>query len=357
MWHDPSARQSAAVARWLEPVEPFENPATKRRIGNLVNASGLLGELMPVAARPASREELERVHDPHYIDRVESLDASGGDAGEDATFGPGGFEICLLSAGGCIAAVDAVLNGDATNAYALVRPPGHHAEPDRGLGFCVFSNVAIAARHAQAARGVQRVAVIDWDAHHGNGTAAAFYADPTVLTVSLHQDRCFPLDTGGVAERGEGEGTGFNVNIPLPPGSGTDAYLSAMDRVVLPALHAFAPDLVLIACGLDANAADPLAQMLLCSESFRRMTQMVTAAAAALCGGRVVMCHEGGYSPQYVPFCGLAVVEELAGIRTDVIDPFLEGFQLRGGQDLQPHQVDAIDAAVAAVDLETLARR
>jgi acetoin utilization deacetylase AcuC-like enzyme len=355
MWHEASLSLSLNVPEILEPYEHWEAPATKRRFRNLVEASGLLGHLRGFGARPAAREELERVHSAEYLDRVIALNPTGGDAGVDATFGPGGFDLAAASAGGCLVAVDAVLSGQSTNAYGLVRPPGHHAEPDRGRGFCILSNVAIAARHAQAQHGVGRIAIVDWDVHHGNGTEAAFYDDPSVLTVSVHQHHCFPLDSGGAKDRGAGDGEGFNVNVPLPPGSGTEAYLHAFERIVLPALYTFRPELILVSCGLDANVFDPMARMMLHSDSFRTLTRSILDVATDLCEDRLVMCHEGGYSAVYVPFCGLAVVEELAGHRTQVVDPFLAAGNLAvTGQPLLPHQSAAIEEAAGVLDLRVL---
>jgi acetoin utilization deacetylase AcuC-like enzyme len=256
-------------------------------------------------------------------------------------FGRGSFEIAALAAGGAIVAVDAVVDGQVDNVYALVRPPGHHAMPDSGLGFCLFGNVAVAVMHGRIVRGLERVAVIDWDVHHGNGTEAAFYDDPSVLTISLHQDGCFPPGSGSVERIGEGGGEGFNINIPLPPGSGDGAYQAAFERVVLPAVRSFGPELVVVASGFDANGMDPLGRMLLHSNSYRWMTRQLL----DVTGGRLVLCHEGGYSTAVVPFCGLAVLEELSGIATEVVDPFLEILEPAVGHDLTAEQEASIGRA------------
>ena len=206
MWHDTgSAGGPLPAGGWLEPDVHVENPATKRRLKNLLDVSGLGEQLVPLAPRPASVEELCRFHTPEYVEQIRHLsDARGGDAGGLTPFGPGSFEIACLAAGGAIVAVDAVLDGHVDNVYALVRPPGHHALADAGMGFCLFGNVAIAVLHARHVRGLERVAVVDWDVHHGNGTEAAFYGDPTVLTISIHQDSCFPPGSGAVERTGEG---------------------------------------------------------------------------------------------------------------------------------------------------------
>jgi acetoin utilization deacetylase AcuC-like enzyme len=357
MWHD-TGRQAgpfdADAAGWLEPdLRHSENPDTKRRFRNLLEVTGLLDQLERVDPRPATEEELQRVHTPEYVASVRERSAAmGGDGGDGATpFGKGSYEVARLAAGGVIAAVDAVLDGRVANAYALVRPPGHHALADMGMGFCLFGNVAIAAHHARAAHGLDRVAIVDWDVHHGNGTQAAFYGDPSVLTISLHQDNCFPPGSGAVEENGEGAGEGFNVNVPLPPGSGNGAYEAALDRVVVPALQRFRPDLILVACGFDASAMDPLGRMMVTAAGFGRLTAILMDVAVELCDGRLVFEHEGGYSPELVPFCGLATVEALSGVQTDcratVLQAFPEGF---AGQDLQPHQEDAIAAAARLLE-------
>ena len=342
-WHDAGR---ASQSPWAEPYPALDRPESKRRLHGLLAASGLLDRLVSIRPRPATDDELLRFHTADYVARIRALSAAGGgDAGESARFGPGGFETASLAAGGCIEAVDAVLEGRVDNAYALVRPCGHHAEPDRGRGFCIFGNVALAVRHARGVASVGRVAVIDWDVHHGNGTQAAFYDDPTVLTVSLHQDRCYPVDSGGLDEVGAGAGRGYNLNLPLPPGSGHGAYLAALERVVLPAVRAFRPDLIVVAAGFDAAASDPLGRMLCHSGTYRAMTRLVAEAARELCAGRLVMCHEGGYSATYVPFCGLAVIEELSGERTGVDDPLVGWYAAMGGQELLPHQAELLERA------------
>jgi acetoin utilization deacetylase AcuC-like enzyme len=347
LWHD--TRSAAGFMPAGGPIEPephAESPATKRRFRNLLEVSGLLAELVQIAPRPATEDELLRCHTREYVDRIKVLSAeNGGDAGELTPFGPGSYEIAALAAGGVITAIDAVLDGTVDNTYALVRPPGHHAEPDLGRGFCIFANAAIGAAHARESRGLGRVAVVDWDVHHGNGTQKIFYDDPTVLTISSHQDNYYPADSGHVHEVGEGAGEGFSLNIPLPAGSGVGAYVTAYERVVVPALRSFRPELIIVASGLDANAMDPLARMMVHSDGYRELTRLLMDVADEVCDGRLVVEHEGGYSSAYVPFCGLAIVEQLAGRSSSVEDPFLPIFQELGGQALQPHQEAAIAAA------------
>jgi acetoin utilization deacetylase AcuC-like enzyme len=346
MWHDTGHGASVLPSGgWLEPHQHAENPDTKRRFKNLLDATGLTEQLVVISPRPATVDELCRVHDPAYVERVRELSSEwGGEAGNETPFARGSYDIALLAAGGAIAAVGAVLDGTVDNAYALVRPPGHHALAGTGMGFCIFANVAIAVRHAQAAHGIERVAVVDWDVHHGNGTQAAFWEDSSVLAISLHQDGAYPPSSGGVEERGAGDGLGTTLNVPLPAGSGSGAYLAALDRAVVPALDRFRPDLIVIACGFDAGGLDPLGRMLLPASTFGEMTKRLVDAAERLCGRRLVASHEGGYSAGHVPFCGLAVIEALSGLSAGVDDPFAFLAET-AGQELQPHQ-DAVLGAV-----------
>jgi len=353
MWHHTGA--FAGEIPYGYPVEPYrhdENPDTKRRLKNLLDASGLTRELTAIEARPATREELLRFHTVEHVDRIAAASARLlVDAGSFSPMGRGSYEIALLSAGGVIEAVQAVLAGKVANAYALVRPPGHHAMPGRAMGFCLFGNAAIAGLHALAVHGLERIAYVDWDVHHGNGTQAAFFDDPRALTISIHQDRNFPQNSGFVDEVGEGKGRGYNINVPLPPGSGVGAYEATFDRIVLPALHAFRPQLIVVPSGFDASAYDPLGRMMMTSAGFRSLTHKLLQAAETLCGGRLVMCHEGGYNASTVPFCGLAVLEALAGIETGVEDPFAATQDDLGQQALQPHQAAAIDKAAKVLDI------
>ncbi|SHE37677.1 Acetoin utilization deacetylase AcuC [Loktanella atrilutea] len=307
-----------------------ENPETKRRLKNLITVTGLDRDLAMTGAPAATMEDLLRVHPQSYLDDFRALsDATGGELGRRTPFGPGGFEVAAQSAGLALGALRAVLRGEMDNAYALSRPPGHHALPDFPNGFCLLANIAIAIRAVQAEGLAGRIAVLDWDVHHGNGTEAVFYDDPDVLTISLHQDRNYPMDTGAFADRGRGAGQGFNLNVPLPPGTGHDGYLAALDRLALPAIRAFAPEVIVVACGFDAAANDPLGRMLATADTFRQMTARVMALAEELCDGKLLLVHEGGYSETYVPFCGHAVLEVLSGSAVTAPDPFAEVFAAR----------------------------
>ena len=302
-----------------------ENPETKRRLKNLMSVTGLIDELDVRSAPLATREALERVHPVAYLDEFQRLsDAGGGELGLRVPFARGGYEIAALSAGLSIAAVDAVASGALDNAYALSRPPGHHCLPDYPNGFCLLANIAIAIEAARAAGQVQRVAVVDWDVHHGNGTEGIFYDRDDVLTISLHQEGNYPPDSGAIEDRGRGAGEGYNINLPMHAGSGHTAYLHAMDSVVIPALERFKPDMIIVACGYDAAIIDPLARMQATVATFAALTQRIKDAAERLCGGKLVLVHEGGYSEAYVPFCGHATIATLAGSATDAGDPLAE---------------------------------
>jgi acetoin utilization deacetylase AcuC-like enzyme len=354
MWHDtaPLAGFLKSGRGIIEPDEPSESPAGKRRIKNLLDVAGLTDQLVAIVPRPATDAELERVHSAAYIATLKAMsDGDGGDAslGRMAgvtPFGGGGFDIAALAVGGMLAAVDAIVDGRVRNAYALIRPPGHHAERAHGFGFCIFNNGALAARHAQQRHGLGRIAIVDWDAHHGNGAEHIFWDEPDVLTISIHQDGAYPPGSGAIAARGGGAGEGTNINVPLPPGSGTGAYLATMERVVVPALRSFAPDMIIVACGFDAGAYDPQARMILHPEAFRTMTRQVMEVADGVCRGRLLLCHEGGYHRPSVPFHGLAVIEELSGLKGTVGDPFTPLIAAMAYQELQPHQ----DAVIRQVE-------
>lgn len=347
-WLDPGTRAALFPSdprRGIQPLRHYDLSDTRRRMHELIVVSGLIDELVPIRPRPATGDELRRVHTAEHVARIvaDSDRPGGGDAGDGISpFGCGTYDIAALAAGGVLETVDAVWDNRVRNAYALVRPAGHHALDETGMGFCVFNNIAIAVRHAQRTLGARRVAVVDWDVHHGNGTQSIFYADPSVLTISLHQDNVFPVDEGGVDERGTGDGFGYNLNLPLPAGTGDGGYRYAMETVVIPAVQRFQPDLILVASGLDAGAMDPLGRQMVTSNGFRELTGLVAAVADEVCAGRLVMCHEGGYNPAFLPFCGLAILEALCGKKT-VEDPFLPLVSAMAGQDLQPTQRAVVD--------------
>lgn len=329
LWH--STGEAALFLRpggWVQPPAAgghAESPETKRRLRNLLEVSGLWRKLAVETAPEATEAALRRIHSATYLADFRRLsNGDGGMLGEESPFGHGSYDIAALSAGLAIHAMDRVLTGTWRNAYSLSRPPGHHCMPDHAMGFCLLANIPVAIEEMRARHGLAKVAVVDWDVHHGNGTQAIYWNRPDVLTISLHQAACYPTHLGTTAERGEGAGEGANINIPLLPGGGHHSYLAAMDRIVLPALARFRPDLIVVASGLDANGLDPLARMLAHSGTYRALTAALMQAADTLCGGRLVLVHEGGYSEALVPFCGQAIMETLSGQATAVTDPFLD---------------------------------
>lgn len=262
----------------------------------------------------ADERWLRAVHPQNYIDRIRAVCADGGGVLDDGDtpVGPESFEIAKLAVGALLGCCDAVVNGRVQRAFAAVRPPGHHAEPQQPMGFCLFANVSIAARYLQQAHGLGKIAIVDFDVHHGNGTQAVFEADPSVLFISLHQDprTCYP-GTGYPAETGAGPSRGFTLNIPFMPGAGDDEYRRAFDEAVLPKLDSFRPEFLLISAGFDAHRDDSLAQIELTEEAFEEMTQRLVQAANVHCGGRIVSALEGGYD---LPALGRSVVRHLTAL-------------------------------------------
>lgn len=352
MWHS-QGRYSGLIPAGF-PVQPghhYETPESKRRIKNLFDASGFTPRLLSIAPRPATDAELERVHKPEYLAQLardnELPEAS---AGFDAPFVRGSFDLARLASGGAIEAVDRILSGEIDNAYLLARPVGHHAESGIGKGFCLLNNAAVAAAHALA-NGIERIAFVDVDVHHGNGAEEIFWRDPRVLTISVHQERWFPPDTGDVGDIGEGDGRGFNLNIPLPAGSGFGAYKAALDDVIVPALDIYRPQLLFLPFGFDAGAQDPLGRMILGSNHFRHIATALKAVAERHCNGRVMVTHEGGYNEATAPFFALAMVEAISGLESGVVDPYGAIMDSMPGHDLLAHQREAVDAAKANLQI------
>jgi acetoin utilization deacetylase AcuC-like enzyme len=290
------AADSRVKAHDLGPGHP-EQPARYSAVMNRLQSSGLLQRLFPVAARTAGDGELALAHSRDYIDLVarevaqDRRELSTGDTNINAQ----SDEVARLACGCVLSAVDAVLSQTATNAFCAVRPPGHHANASRGMGFCLFNHIAVAARYAQHKCGAQRVAIVDWDVHHGNGTQDIFYEDGSVLFCSTHQSPWYP-GTGASNEQGEGKGAGATMNCPFPAGSGRREIVGAFRELFIPAIDQFKPDLILISAGFDSRVGDPLGQFLLTDDDFRQLTDMMTDAAARHCNSRLVSVLEGGYS-------------------------------------------------------------
>ncbi len=337
---------------YAEPVPHLSSPAIAGRTRHLLDYFKLSQAMMDIDAEPVGDGTLRLYHTADYVQRVVEISKTGGDTGVGAPIGRYGEPIARLAVGGVVSAVDAVMRGTVHHAYSIVRPPGHHAMSDRGMGFCVYGNVAVAARHAQRRHGAERVAIVDWDVHHGNGTQDAFYADPSVLFISLHQDNLFPIGWGSLDQIGDDDGVGTTINIPLPAGSGNPTYLAAFERIVLPAIREFAPDLIMVSAGQDASVMDPLGRMSLTTAAYRAMTRHLRDLADEVCDGRLVIALEGGYSDIYAPYCGAAIGEGLCeGL--DGIDPVEEPYGSRAesmpatraiGLDGEKALADAVEA-------------
>jgi acetoin utilization deacetylase AcuC-like enzyme len=282
--------------------------------------TGTKEKLISLPARPASLEELEMIHAPEYISYVKSKAENGGGwLDPDTVMSPKSYAAALYAAGGVLAAVEAVMNGKVDDAFALVRPPGHHATHDRAMGFCIFNNVAIAGEFALRKFNLNRVLIVDFDVHHGNGTQDAFYADPKVLYFSTHQYPFYP-GTGWMDETGSGKGEGTTVNFPMATGWGDEEYLRAFNEVLVPVARRFQPHLILVSAGFDAHWADHLAMMKATITGFAQMTRILKELAAELCQGRLVFTLEGGYNLRVVASSIKATFDVLLG-NSEIDDP------------------------------------
>ena len=283
-----------------------ERPDRLKAIHTALEDSDLLELVVRLRPDYAPLEWGERLHDPDYIRRFKEACEQGKQIFEvqDCGINRESYQTALLAVGGVMLAVDAVMSGQVDNAFCAVRPPGHHAEHNRAMGFCFFNNVAIGAMYALENYGLERVAIVDWDVHHGNGTQHLFEEDPRVFYVSLHEDPeyCYP-GTGYRREEGKGAGKGFTLNLPFPPRSGDDDYLEALTTEALPRLKEFAPQLIFISAGFDAHTDDPLAHMNLTRQGYRRMARLILDLALETAGGRVITVLEGGYNLEVLAEC------------------------------------------------------
>jgi acetoin utilization deacetylase AcuC-like enzyme len=298
-----------------------ENARRLRRILDVLETENLLEHLTCLEPRPATEEELERVHTPEHVARVRQMAQSGGgNLDPDTYVAPRSFDAALMAAGGLIRAVEAVLVGEIDNGFALVRPPGHHATPSRAMGFCLFNNVAVAARAARAEGGAERVLIVDFDVHHGNGTEIVFADDPAVFYVSTHQYPYYP-GTGHWSEIGSGVAEGTVLDVSLPPGVGDAGYGQVFAELVWPLAQRFDPDVILVSAGYDAHWNDPLAQMNLSLSGYAWLGRELVDMAAQLCEGRIVFTLEGGYQLDVLACGVLNAFYAMLGEDT-IADPF-----------------------------------
>jgi acetoin utilization deacetylase AcuC-like enzyme len=315
-----------------------ERPERLQAVGRLLQADAA-PEWIRVPARDASGEELERIHVPEHVDRVAAtarLSRFAFDADTPASART--FAAARRAAGGVLAAVDAVMARSVSNGFALVRPPGHHAERDRAMGFCFFNNVALAAAHLRVVHGLRRVLIVDWDVHHGNGTQHSFYRDPSVLFVSSHQYPFYP-GTGSAREVGAGEGEGFTLNLPFSQGYGDAQYVRAFLDVVEPVARRFAPEFILVSAGFDAHRRDPLGGMEVTEDGFAALARVLLRAAREVCQDRLVAVLEGGYDLEGLTRSIAAVLSEMKGdrIAETVVPPEGESPDLREPLEVARH--------------------
>jgi acetoin utilization deacetylase AcuC-like enzyme len=297
-----------------------ENPRRLVETLSHLTKTGIKDKLTSLTPRPASVEELETIHAPEYISHVKAKAASGGGwLDPDTVISEKSYQAALYAAGGVMVAVEQVMSGTVDSAFALVRPPGHHAVRDRAMGFCLFNNVAIAAKFALTRFSLERVLIADFDVHHGNGTQEAFYGDPRVLYFSTHEYPFYP-GTGWRDETGSGEGEGTTVNVPMVGGWGDEEYLRAFNEILVPVARRFEPQLILVSAGFDAHWADQLAMMQVTVTGFARMAMILTQQAAELCQGNLVLALEGGYNLQALASSVKAVFDVLLG-NSEIDDP------------------------------------
>ncbi len=276
-----------------------ESPERLRAINTQLQSSGTWTRLHQLTPRRAERKWVERIHESSYLASLEQRSPVEGYASldPDTSMSPGTLEAAYWATGGALAAVDAIMTGDIDHAFCAVRPPGHHAEADRAMGFCFLNTVAIAARYIQEHHGLQRVLIVDWDVHHGNGTQHAFYEDPSVMFFSTHQFPYYP-GTGRATEIGEGQGKGMTINVPLAGGEGDEEYREVFQKVLIPAADAFRPEFIVISAGFDAHRDDPLASMELTEQGYAELTNIVLSIAKNFSNNRILACLEGGYHLQ-----------------------------------------------------------
>ena len=309
-----------------------EVAARLEAITSYLEKTGLNSQLTLIEPRPATIDEIALVHTREYIKEIEEKATSGGGwLDPDTVMSAGSYEAALYAAGGLIRAVEAVMAGEVASAFALVRPPGHHATSRQAMGFCLFNNIAIAARYALAEYSLERILIIDFDVHHGNGTQDTFYSDPQVMYISTHEYPFYP-GTGSLDETGSGAAEGTNINIPLPAGCGDAEYLKVFEQIIVPAAQRFNPRLILVSAGYDTHRDDPLAMMEVSTSGFIQMAEIIKGLADELCGGRLALTLEGGYDLNALAVSVKATFDALLG--NSIEDPLGEPLRHSGAVDI-----------------------
>jgi acetoin utilization deacetylase AcuC-like enzyme len=307
-----------------------ENSQRLVAVMSFLEESGMREKIDLLSPRPTSAEEITAVHSPKYISQIESrAERGGGWLDADTVLCPASYKVALYAAGGCLTAVEAVMDGKVDSAFALVRPPGHHATHNRAMGFCIFNNVAIAAKFALSKFKLSRVLIADFDVHHGNGTQETFYADPKVVYFSTHQYPFYP-GTGWIDETGTGEGKGSTVNFPMTAGWGDEEYLRAYNEVLAPVARRFQPQLILVSAGFDPHWADNIAMMQLSITAFAEIARILKQLAIELCQGRLIFTLEGGYNLQVAAYSVKAILDVLLG-SSEIVDPLGKSSRTRQG--------------------------
>jgi acetoin utilization deacetylase AcuC-like enzyme len=296
---------------------------------DMLREPGMQGNFVDITPRPAAREELLMVHSPEYIQCLEDTQGKACTyLDPDTQTSPFSHETALLAAGGLCRAIALVKAGELDNAIALVRPPGHHAEKSKAMGFCLYNNVAVGVRYAQSRLGLERILVVDWDLHHGNGTQHCFEDDPSVLFFSLHQSASWP-GSGRFSETGKGGGKGYTINIPLRAGCGDAEYVKIFEKILRPVALEFGPEMILVSAGFDIHHSDPLGGMRVTSGGFGGLTRSILTTADQCCGGKVVMSLEGGYELQALANSVKAVLREMSGLQVTDIENMTAGADSR----------------------------
>lgn len=303
-----------------------ESPARLQAIEEMLFGNRLYEELIKLEPRPATTEEIAYIHDRNYIQNIAATSGKTVYLDPDTTACPVTYSAALLAAGGLMTCAEAVATGKLDNAFAFVRPPGHHAESDRAMGFCFFNNIAIAARYLQKKHKVGKVLIVDWDLHHGNGTQHSFYDDPSVLFMSTHQYPYYP-GSGHFREVGAGKGEGYTINIPFPIRNGDKEYLVTFEKVFRPIAESFHPEIILVSAGFDIYCEDPLGGMLVTAKGFGLLAASLRRLAEELCQGRLVLTLEGGYNLTGLAQGNLEVLRVLSGKLPD-IDSQIKGVEL-----------------------------